>query len=104
MSFRRFIDEQGRVWEAWEVRPSAVERRLRVERRVFDRDTPDRRRRREFRLVMPPELQTGWLAFQRAAHKVRLAPIPEGWQSLSDQELTVLLGKASKRSRPFDTV
>ena len=104
MTYRRFIDGQGCEWEAWEVHPSAVERRLNAERRSIPRDSPDRRQRREFRLVMPPDLQSGWLAFQGAARKVRLAPIPQGWMHLSDEELSLLLQHATKRGRPFYTV
>jgi hypothetical protein len=101
MTYRRFVDGQGREWEAWEVHPSAVERRLNAERRTRPRGSPDRRQRREFRLVMPPELQSGWLAFQAASRKVRLAPIPPGWMHLSDDELALLVQRATRRSRPF---
>jgi hypothetical protein len=104
MGYRRFIDGQGCEWEAWEVHPSAVERRLNAERRAQPRGSPDRRQKREFRLVMPMDLQSGWLAFQRDARKVRLAPIPPGWMHLSDEELSLLLQRATRRGRPFYAV
>jgi hypothetical protein len=95
MSYRRFTDPQGGVWEAWEVHPMVVERRVNAERRSNARDEGDRRRQQEFRLVIPRELSCGWLAAQSAAAKVRLCPIPEGWMNLSDQELADLVVRSS---------
>lgn len=97
MGYRRFTDQHGRAWEAWEVHPSLVERRVNTERRRSTRATPDRRQRREFRLSMPSELQDGWLALQAASTKLRLAPIPDGWMHLSDDELATLIQKAEER-------
>lgn len=47
---------------------------------------------------MPPELQGGWLAFQAAKEKFRVAPIPEGWVHLSDDELARLIETTATRS------
>jgi len=99
MSYRRFTDEQGRTWEAWEVHPSTVERRLSSERRARARATTERRQQHEFRLVIPSELRDGWLAFQGSYEKLRLAPIPEGWMALSDDELAGLVVRAGQRAR-----
>ena len=95
MSYRRFTDPQGGVWEAWEVHPMAVERRVNAERRLNSRDEGDRRKQQEFRLVIPRELSRGWLAVQSAAAKVRLSPIPDGWMHLSDHELVDLVARSS---------
>jgi hypothetical protein len=95
MSYRRFSDMQGGSWEAWEVHPTAVERRVNADRRAQARSDPDRRRNREFRLVIPRELADGWLAVQGTATKLRLAPIPEGWMTLSDHELVELVARSS---------
>jgi hypothetical protein len=97
MSYRRFNDSNGRSWEAWEVHPSAVERRMNRERRTERRDTTDRRRIREFRLVIPRELREGWLALQANSNKVRVSPIPDGWMHLSDEELSHLVIHATSR-------
>ena len=97
MSYRRFNDSEGRAWEAWEVHPTAVERRLNRDRRTEPRDTVDRRKTREFRLVIPRELREGWLALQWRTQKLRLSPIPDGWMHLSDEELSQLVGRASRR-------
>jgi len=94
MSYRRFTDSEGRAWEAWEVHPVAVERRMNLERRAQSRGTDDRRQRPEFRLVIPRELRSGWLALQDRSARIRLTPIPDGWMHLSDEELAVLVARA----------
>lgn len=48
------------------------------------------------RVVVAAHLSDGWLAFETDREKRRLAPIPEGWMSLTDAELLELLGKAAK--------
>jgi hypothetical protein len=99
MSYRRFSDVNGGSWEAWEVHPTAVERRVNAERRARARTEPDRRKSREFRLVIPRELSDGWLAVQGTATKLRVAPIPDGWMKLTDRELVELVAR-STNSRP----
>ena len=95
MTYRRFTDPHGGLWEAWEVHPLVVERRVNAERRMNARDEGDRRKQQEFRLVIPRELSRGWLAAQSAAAKVRLSPIPEGWMHLSDHELADLVVRSA---------
>ena len=95
MSYRRFSDMNGGSWEAWEVHPTAVERRVNADRLAQPRSEPDRRRNREFRLVIPRELADGWLAVQGTATKIRLAPIPDGWMHLSDRELVELVARTA---------
>jgi hypothetical protein len=95
MSYRRFTDSSGRSWEAWEVHPSAVERRINKDRRSAPRAETDRRRQQEFRLVIPHELSGGWLALQGTQEKIRVAPIPEGWMALSDDDLAALVARAA---------
>ena len=94
MSYRRFNDTEGRAWEAWEVHPSAVERRLNSDRRQTTRANGERRQQHEFRLVLPWELRGGWLALQGTKGTkgtIRLAPIPDGWMTLSDDDLAMLV-------------
>src|SRR5215469_6038776 len=95
MSYRQFKDGEGRAWEAWEVHPAAVERRMQYERRTRPRLEADRRSQREFRLVMPRELREGWLAVQNGDAKLRLAPVPAGWTHLTDEELAQLVERVS---------
>ena len=99
MSYRRFTDSDGGSWEAWEVHPASVERRINTERRVASRASSERRRIREFRLVIPRELSEGWLALQSRGRKIRLSPIPDGWQHLSDDELAAIVHRAAKDRR-----
>jgi len=100
MSYRRFSDMNGGSWEAWEVHPTAVERRVNADRRAQPRRDPDRRRNREFRLVIPRELADGWLAVQGTATKIRPAPIPDGWMRLTDHELLELIAYTAAVSQP----
>jgi hypothetical protein len=99
MAYRRFNDSEGRTWEAWEVHPATIERRIGAERRAARRDQAERRQRREFRLAIPRELAHGWLALQGSADKIRLAPIPDGWMALSDNELAALVARAATQAR-----
>src|ERR687886_684605 len=47
----------------------------------------------------PVDLRNGWLAFQSDTEWRQLAPIPEGWTSLSDAELLSLLEAAHVTDR-----
>ncbi|MDB4907813.1 MAG: hypothetical protein JWO05_2597 [Gemmatimonadetes bacterium] len=73
MPYRQFEDAQGHTWDVWEVRPSAGKR-----------STTDPKAPLEATLAL------GWLCFERAGEKRRLAPIPNEWESLSDGELVDL--------------
>ena len=97
MTYRRFTDSEGQTWEAWEVHPSVVERRMNEDRRGEPRPTTDRRQSREFRLVIPRELREGWLVIQARSEKLRVTPIPDGWSHLSDAELAALVERAHGR-------
>lgn len=52
--------------------------------------------------------RSGWLVFDSGAQKRRLAPIPPGWDSLTDGELALLIGRAEpippKRPGPAPVV
>jgi hypothetical protein len=87
------------MWEAWEVHPSVIERRMNADRRREPRGTADRRTSTEFRLVIPGELRDGWLALQGSSEKLRVSPIPDGWMHLSDAELASLVNRAHGRTR-----
>jgi hypothetical protein len=72
-SHREFLDTEGERWQVWETHP-----RQRAEpRRVAD------------------ELLGGWLAFESAREKRRLAPIPDDWLALSDEDLAGLCARAT---------
>jgi hypothetical protein len=65
MAHREFTDSVGVAWRVWEVRPSGPVPGVHVR----------------------PELARGWLAFQCHGERRRLAPIPVGWEQVSDEEL-----------------
>ncbi len=96
MAHRAFQDRSGRIWQVWEVRPAAIERRLNGERRCNPRATPDRRVQAEARVVVPNDLSRGWLAFDGGGERRRLAPIPEDWLSLPDTQLQGLVERATR--------
>ncbi len=79
------------------MHPNAAERRH-TERRVRDEERTDdteRRKGRERRKPITPvyhaplaaEFKYGWLCFQTADEKRRLAPIPEAWEQADDETI-----------------
>jgi hypothetical protein len=98
MSYREFNDCEGRIWEVWEVRPAAIERRQADDRRRQPREFADRRAAElQFRLL--GGLRDGWLTFQCGIERRRLTPIPEGWTSLPDETLRALSARAAPVAR-----
>lgn len=105
MTHRKIRDGDGRWWDVWEVYPAAVERRMSGE---FPAVTQDGRagtdggaegeRRREVRVLVPAELQQGWLAFQTGTDRRRLVPIPDNWSTLNEEALMALLERADRVS------
>jgi hypothetical protein len=106
MTHRKIKDGDGRLWDVWEVYPAAVERRMSGEVPAVQEDGPSGTddaqahgdRRREVRLLVPVELQQGWLAFQAGNDRRRLVPIPERWSSLDEKTLLTLLARADRVS------
>lgn len=86
MAYRTFIDSSGVEWQAWDVLPKAVERRL-TDRRVHRESLrfPDRRhlQRRQVEGRWTPltsGLRDGWLCFDGDGVRRRLTPIPSDWE------------------------
>jgi hypothetical protein len=63
---RVFVDTKGVRWDAYAVLPAADQRAL---------------------IRLPEPYQQGWLCFESPTEKRRLGPIPDAWQSVSDEEL-----------------
>jgi hypothetical protein len=99
MAHREFTDAIGRSWNVWSVVPERAERR-----RKGTETTPSAERRhrqeREFRVPLGEQWTRGWLAFETKGEKRRLAPIPEGWDLATDEQLTALLQRAEAIPRP----
>lgn len=51
-------------------------------------------------VMVSEALRLGWLAFQTAQEKRRLAPVPADWNDLSDDELLSLLETAERVGKP----
>jgi hypothetical protein len=66
LAHRFFVDAQGVRWDAFAVLPTTEPRGL---------------------ARLPEPFQQGWLCFESATEKRRLGPIPEQWQTASDDEL-----------------
>jgi hypothetical protein len=64
------VDAEGQRWDVWETHPR----------------TPQ---------SISAKLAGGWLAFESAKEKRRLAPIPDDWKALSDEELARLCARAT---------
>jgi hypothetical protein len=118
MGHRTFRDLTGVTWQVWDIHPQWVDRRRVKERRVTPGGTPVIERRREpdrrrqstvrgVRVRVTEGYEQGWLAFESAhGEKLRLAPIPEGWERLADSELAGLTAQAApvpaRRHRPIE--
>src|SRR4051812_25164456 len=92
MSVRTLRDAMGRSWTVWDVNPQMVDRRRSSAKTA---PTAERRRRREARAPLSNGFERGWLTFETVGEKRRLAPIPEGWADLPDEELLALLSEAT---------
>jgi hypothetical protein len=97
---RQFVDADGMRWEVWEVQPTLIERRRVAERRRAPRGDPDRRSAWTNRPTFPLGMRHGWLAFQCAFERRRIAPFPDDWSDLDDPALRALLRQASVTSLP----
>jgi hypothetical protein len=62
MPLREFVDANGIHWTVWSTIPA-------------------------WRSTVPAEMQTGWLTFESAAGRRRLAPIPGDWELADADEL-----------------
>jgi hypothetical protein len=94
---RTFLDDLARLWNAWDVVPAWGERRTSERRRasaaeppLIDRRRRERRRERGVRISLPARLARGWVAFEYGDERRRVAPIPVGWETLSEDEVREL--------------
>lgn len=111
MAIRSFRTAEGVQWQVWNVVPGpkdVPERRIGYDRRspdpVFRYTGPERRGSRDRRQPAPllsRQLAAGWLTFECPTEKRRLAPIPEHWDELSENELERLCRSARICPPPF---
>ena len=111
MPHRTFTDGSGIHWTVWDVLPQWADRRMGSERRrlsvddvpdppVFDQRRSDERRSGTTpegvpRVKIRGDFSNGWLAFESAAERRRLSPIPPAWDSAPDAELAKWCARAS---------
>lgn len=74
MAYREFTDGDGVFWQVWETRPG---------------DTAN---------VRAP-FAGGWLTFESTGGRLRLRPIPPGWEDASDEEMADWLRQAAQSGR-----
>ena len=104
MPLRSFLAPDGARWQVWGVNPPG-EAASALQRRVRDRRSPEpvflykgtERRRQERRQpgARRPALETGWLVFESARAKRRLAPPPEEWDTCAEPQLVELWNRAT---------
>ena len=95
MAYRVFIDSSGVEWQAWDVLPKAVERRIGNRRACREPQSFADRRRVERRQIdgrwtpLTSGLRDGWLCFDAAAagERRRLSPVPPNWESCESPQL-----------------
>jgi hypothetical protein len=75
MAVRDVVDEQGVKWRVWAVQRSAIHPRTAAEDFLGD-------------------YSEGWLCFESANERRRLARYPDDWDKMPDRELLSLLAKA----------
>jgi hypothetical protein len=86
MAYRTFVDSHGTEWQAWDVLPRAVERRIADRRVCRERLSFPERRRADRRQVngrwtpLTSGLRDGWLCFEAEGTRRRLTPIPSDWE------------------------
>ncbi|MDB4951476.1 MAG: hypothetical protein JWM27_4125 [Gemmatimonadetes bacterium] len=93
MALREFMDGDGTRWKVWDVAPQEP----RTLRPLHAAGAPQgaAAERRRGAAVM----EHGWLCFEKAGEKRRLAPVPQGWDALPDGDLPGLLGDARRVDR-----
>ena len=93
MAHREVRDGAGTVWEVWAVAPILAEKREEADPTPPE-TTGERRRVRSVRSRLPVQMTAGWLAIKSPTERRRLAPIPSGWEGLTEGELLALIASA----------
>lgn len=71
----RTLVHRAAEWNVWDVRPTLSKRTSSA-------------------IGIATALAAGWLVFEHMGEKRRLAPIPEGWEDLPEDELRAYLDRA----------
>jgi len=99
VAHRTFTNLGGVEWEAWDVLPGATSRPREADRRRDRReDDTERRGRGAYWVGVRSDLAAGWLCFKSGNETRRLAPIPDGWELFSEEQLRDLLDSVAPRT------
>jgi hypothetical protein len=102
MAHRIFTDSDNVTWLVLAVYPHVEERRSERERRTEELPVKVEQREGERRVRVRREMERGWLVFKTDNGRRRLAPIVEGWDLASDEELGRLCRRATAARRLSD--
>lgn len=69
MAYREFTDGGGISWRAWDTYPGSAAN-------------------------VRPGFESGWLGFECESERRRLAPVPAGWETATDDQLRAMLADA----------
>jgi hypothetical protein len=98
MSIREYRDPAGVEWRVWRVRPGKFSGLTeRTEDAAAANDPPQ-----EPRSVISVRsgFELGWLAFESRDERFRVAPVPETWELLTEEELEALRQRGAKVRSP----
>jgi hypothetical protein len=76
MGLREFVDDRGVAWKVWDVRAETMHPKTAAELFLGD-------------------YQEGWLAFESATERRRLAQFPDDWDRAPRERLLALLAAAA---------
>ena len=99
MCHRQFVDDDGSVWAVWDVYPARIWEELGASKPVRETDTSGLVTSRRAAGPLDRTLASGWLCFESAGQKLRLAPIPSDWQALASRDLALLRKSATAVQR-----
>ena len=102
MAHRIFTDSDEVTWLVLAVYPHVEERRSERERRTAELPVRVEQRVGERRVRVRREMERGWLVFKTDNGRRRLAPIVDGWDEASDEELGQLCRRATPARRLSD--
>jgi hypothetical protein len=95
MAYREFVDSCRTIWAVWYVPASRSERRTHDTWRREEGDRRSQSQSQRLRMRVSAPMSAGWLCFESASEKRRLAPVPSGWQQMSDRGLEELCNSAT---------
>lgn len=102
MAHRIFTDSDSVTWLVLAVYPHVEERRSERDRRTEDQPVKVEHREGERRVQVRRGMERGWLVFKTDNGRRRLAPIVDGWDSFTDDELDRLCRRATPARRLSD--